>query len=224
MARRLFISNLNYLTTKETLEKIFSRYGDTRSVSIAEGKGFGFVEFASEEQAKKAMHALNGTCVDGRTIRVDYARDNRPRGKKRMAKPSDEQLLTRARPGEQVEGEVLKLSLALKLAPTEAQQSSLERYFDNFASAVRWMLEKIPASKEPDNEFASHIRERKKQVIGKCPVCGREKKKDKRSRTGESPVYLKWKLKGNANFVCSSKCVLAECAGLLENENKEKGF
>ena len=74
MAKRLYVGNLNYRTTEDTLGDIFSEYGDVVEVTIIEGKGFGFVEFESEEDAKEAIENLNGEEVDGRRIRVDVAR------------------------------------------------------------------------------------------------------------------------------------------------------
>ncbi|MDE0022571.1 MAG: RNA-binding protein [Candidatus Poribacteria bacterium] len=74
MAKRLYVGNLNYRTTEDTLGDIFSEFGDVVEVTIIEGKGFGFVEFESEEDAKEAIENLNGEEVDGRRIRVDVAR------------------------------------------------------------------------------------------------------------------------------------------------------
>jgi len=74
---KLYIGNLNYQTDQRTLEQAFSEYGDVIEVTIIEGRGFGFVEMDSNESAQSAMDALNGTEIDGRSIRVDEARPKR---------------------------------------------------------------------------------------------------------------------------------------------------
>ena len=80
MANRLYVGNLNYRTTEDTLGNIFAEYGDVVEVTIIEGKGFGFVEFESEDDAKEAIENLNGEEVDGRRIRVDVAKSRPQRG------------------------------------------------------------------------------------------------------------------------------------------------
>ncbi len=74
---RLYVGNLNYDTSEETLRKVFSQYGEVVSVNIIGRKGFGFVEMADSDSAEKAKNSLNQTELDGRTIRVDEARPRR---------------------------------------------------------------------------------------------------------------------------------------------------
>ncbi|TAJ45433.1 RNA recognition motif domain-containing protein [Methanofollis fontis] len=76
---RLYVGNLNYATTEEQLGELFASYGDVTSVRVLERKGFGFVEFATVEEAEKAMAALNETEFMGRTLRIDEARPPKPR-------------------------------------------------------------------------------------------------------------------------------------------------
>jgi RNA recognition motif-containing protein len=82
---RLYVGNLFYGTTKETLEKVFSEHGEVVAVNIitdrqtGRPKGFAFVEMGSPEAAESAKGALNGTDLDGRTINVDNAREQEPR-------------------------------------------------------------------------------------------------------------------------------------------------
>jgi RNA recognition motif-containing protein len=80
---KLYVGNLNYAVTNEQLEELFEAYGDVRSVNIIEGKGFGFVELSSSEEAEKAKEALNGSEFEGRTLKVDEARPRRDRGDRR---------------------------------------------------------------------------------------------------------------------------------------------
>ncbi len=76
---KLYVGNLSYSVTKEELEELFGDYGEVKNVNIVEGRGFGFVEMASSEEAEKAMNGLNGTDFKGRTMRVDEARPRRER-------------------------------------------------------------------------------------------------------------------------------------------------
>jgi len=78
---RLYVGNMAYGTSKETLEKAFAEFGEVVSVSIitdrqtGRPKGFAFVEFSSPEEAEAAKEALNGAELDGRALNVDNARE-----------------------------------------------------------------------------------------------------------------------------------------------------
>ncbi|OPX23425.1 MAG: RNA-binding protein [Planctomycetales bacterium 4484_113] len=74
---KLYVGNLNYDTTEDALREAFTPHGTVVSVTIIGRKGFGFVEMDSTEAAQKAKDALDGTVLDGRTIRVDAARPRR---------------------------------------------------------------------------------------------------------------------------------------------------
>ena len=80
MSTRLFIGKLSYSTTDAQLEEHFATIGKIISAKViidrysGQGKGFGFVEMATEEEAKKAMDQLNNSTLDGRTIVVSEAR------------------------------------------------------------------------------------------------------------------------------------------------------
>jgi cold-inducible RNA-binding protein len=82
---RLYVGNLSYGTTKETLEKAFGAHGEVVSVNIitdrqtGRPKGFAFVEMSTPEEGDAAKLALNGTDVDGRAINVDNAREQEQR-------------------------------------------------------------------------------------------------------------------------------------------------
>ena len=84
MAKKIYVGNMNYDTTEETLRQLFSAHGEVASVSVVtdrytgRAKGFGFVEMATDEAARAAITALNGREVDGRQLRVNEAHD-RPR-------------------------------------------------------------------------------------------------------------------------------------------------
>ncbi|XP_037672907.1 probable RNA-binding protein 19 [Choloepus didactylus] len=75
----LFIKNLNFDTTEETLKEVFSKVGMVKSCSVSKKKnkagallsmGFGFVEYKKPEQAQKALKQLQGHVVDGHKLEV----------------------------------------------------------------------------------------------------------------------------------------------------------
>ena len=76
---KLYVGNLGYSVASSELETLFSSHGEVRQVNIIEGKGFGFVEMSSVEQAEKAKEALDGREFQGRTLKVDEARPPRSR-------------------------------------------------------------------------------------------------------------------------------------------------
>ncbi len=80
MAKRLYVGNLNYQTTDAGLREVFSECGEVSDVTVIDGKGFGFIEFAEDASADKAIETLNGVELDGREIRVDVANPRPERG------------------------------------------------------------------------------------------------------------------------------------------------
>lgn len=83
---KLYVGNLKYSVTDEQLKKLFSEHGEVKSANVIKGKGFGFVEMGSSEEATRAREALNGKEFEGRTLRIAEAlpprterRDNRGR-------------------------------------------------------------------------------------------------------------------------------------------------
>ncbi len=78
MGQRLYVGNLSYSTNEDSLRELFSQYGEVESVTVmsdretGRSRGFGFVEMAD---ASSAMEALNGAEFEGRTLRVDLARE-----------------------------------------------------------------------------------------------------------------------------------------------------
>ncbi len=77
---KLYVGNLNYKTTEETLKALFAQYGEVTTVNILQGRGFGFVEMSTTESAADAKGKLNGTEFEGRRIIVN---DARPRPERR---------------------------------------------------------------------------------------------------------------------------------------------
>jgi len=85
MNKKLYVGNLSYDTTESGLRSLFGEVGAiTDAVVIQDrqtghSRGFGFVEMASEEEAKSAIEQLNGKDLDGRTIKVAEANPPRER-------------------------------------------------------------------------------------------------------------------------------------------------
>ena len=89
MGRKLYVGNLPYSVSEDSLRQAFSACGDVDSVNLiidrdtGQSKGFGFVEMSSDSEAQKAIQDLNGTSLEGRDIKVNEAkpkRDNRGGG------------------------------------------------------------------------------------------------------------------------------------------------
>jgi RNA recognition motif-containing protein len=72
--KRLFVGNLAYSVKEEELWGLFSRYGEVTSVKIIEGKGYGFVEMDSYDDARKVRNTLNETEFQGRNLLIDDVR------------------------------------------------------------------------------------------------------------------------------------------------------
>ena len=85
MAKKLYVGGLPYSTTDQELREAFAQAGDVSSVAIimdkmsGRSKGFGFVEFANDDDAVKAIDLWNGKDFGGRTLTVNEARPMEPR-------------------------------------------------------------------------------------------------------------------------------------------------
>ncbi len=85
MNKKLYVGSLPYSITEDELRELFSSYGAIESVRIitdkftGQSKGFGFVEMANGEDAKKAIDGINGKQIGGRTLIVNDARPEQKR-------------------------------------------------------------------------------------------------------------------------------------------------
>ena len=85
MAKNLFVGSLPWSVNDEQLAQIFAEAGSVDSARViterdtGRSKGFGFVEMATEEEAKKAIDTLNGKEIEGRAITVNEARPREER-------------------------------------------------------------------------------------------------------------------------------------------------
>jgi cold-inducible RNA-binding protein len=84
--KNIFVGNLDFNTSEDELRQMFGAYGQVDRVSImtdretGRSRGFGFVEMANAEDGEKAIAALNGTQLGGRTLNVNEARPKVERG------------------------------------------------------------------------------------------------------------------------------------------------
>jgi RNA recognition motif-containing protein len=102
MSNKIYVGGLPFSVTDGQLEKIFEAHGTVESARVisdkftGQSRGFGFVEMGSGSEAQNAIHALNGTQLEGRTLTVNEAkpmagrdsrgaggRDNRNSGRNR---------------------------------------------------------------------------------------------------------------------------------------------
>jgi RNA recognition motif-containing protein len=83
--RKIYVGNIPFNATEQDLRDLFSEYGEIESLKIMkdkfteESKGFGFIEMVSEEDAKKAIAALNGKDFKGKSLTVAEARPQQKR-------------------------------------------------------------------------------------------------------------------------------------------------
>jgi RNA recognition motif-containing protein len=80
MKNKLFVGNISWDATDDSLKELFSQVGTVLEAKIitdkfsGRSKGFGFVTMETEEEAAAAVEQLNGKELDGRAINVDFAR------------------------------------------------------------------------------------------------------------------------------------------------------
>ena len=83
--KKLYVGNLSYGATEDTIRSLFENYGVVESVNLitdrdtGRSKGFGFVEMTNDAEAQRAIGALNGKEVDGRALTVNEARPKEER-------------------------------------------------------------------------------------------------------------------------------------------------
>jgi RNA recognition motif-containing protein len=84
--KNLFVGNMSFSTTESDLRSIFEPFGEISQVNVitdrdtGRARGFAFVEMTNDEEAAKAIEALNGKELDGRALNVNEARPKAERG------------------------------------------------------------------------------------------------------------------------------------------------
>jgi len=85
MNTKLFVGNISFNTTENDLQDAFSAHGTVTEANLmvdrmsGRPRGFGFVTMATEEEAQKAIQAMNGASLDGRNLTVNLARPREER-------------------------------------------------------------------------------------------------------------------------------------------------
>ena len=85
MGKKLYVGNLSYSMSDESLSDLFSQFGAVESAKVimdresGRSKGFAFVEMSSSEEAQTAIDKLNGTEQGGRSLNVSEAKPMAPR-------------------------------------------------------------------------------------------------------------------------------------------------
>jgi len=85
MGNKLYVGNLPFSATDESLREMFGQAGQVESARIitdrdtGRSKGFGFVEMSTQQEATAAISKFNGTELDGRSLTVNEARPMTPR-------------------------------------------------------------------------------------------------------------------------------------------------
>ena len=78
--KNIFVGNLSFGATEDSLRALFEAHGTVSRVNIVtdrdsgQPRGFGFVEMANDAEGERAIAALNGTDLDGRTLSINEAR------------------------------------------------------------------------------------------------------------------------------------------------------
>jgi RNA recognition motif-containing protein len=100
MSKKIYVGNLPFSVTLERLKEIFAPYGDIEDAIVMANKftgksrGFGFVTFANEADADKALAEMNNKNIEGRELKVKEARplEERPREEPRAEEKPKEEL------------------------------------------------------------------------------------------------------------------------------------
>lgn len=83
--KNVYVGNLSFQTTEQDLEAAFAVYGHVENVNIirdrdtGQSRGFAFVEMSVDREAENATRGLNGTELDGRSLKVIEARPREER-------------------------------------------------------------------------------------------------------------------------------------------------
>ena len=86
MNKRLYVGNLSFDSTSDSIRTAFAEHGEVTDVHLVtdrdsgRSRGFGFVTMGTEAEVATAMEKLNGQELDGRALRIDEAQERRPRG------------------------------------------------------------------------------------------------------------------------------------------------
>ena len=85
MSKKLFVGGISWDSSEDSLREAFGQFGEVTEATIVvdrqtgRSRGFGFVTFSEDAAADTARQQLDGSTLDGRTIKVDEAKERAPR-------------------------------------------------------------------------------------------------------------------------------------------------
>jgi RNA recognition motif-containing protein len=91
MSKNIYVGNLPFRTTEDSVRDLFARYGEVQSVKLisdretGKPRGFGFVEMDDDAAAAEAIKSLDGADFEGRNLKVNEAKPREPRPPRRQA-------------------------------------------------------------------------------------------------------------------------------------------
>lgn len=86
MGNRLYVGNLSFNSSSDTVRQAFSAFGEVTDVHLVsdretgQPRGFGFVTMGTSEAAQTAIREMNGAVLDGRALKVNEAEERQNRG------------------------------------------------------------------------------------------------------------------------------------------------
>jgi RNA recognition motif-containing protein len=107
MNTKLYVGNLSYSTTEDTLRTLFSQAGTVASVELIKdrdtgaSKGFAFVEMGNQSESEGAIKTLNGYLLDNRSIKVNVAKPREERPQRGWYEDSSSRGFKNQKPGTQ---------------------------------------------------------------------------------------------------------------------------
>ncbi len=179
---RLIVRNLAFKTKAEDLRKAFESFGELLDcvVPVKDGKtkGFGFVEFGSAAEAKKAMEKVNGTEINGRMVAVDICLPKNSFVQKLQAEEKEEKEEEEEMDGEQdgdSDGEDEKDEEDEEEEEQEADDGKDEEDEDEAEEKPAVDLEKIREAERGRNVFVQNLpfEATRRDVIEAFKECGR---------------------------------------------------
>lgn len=133
MNKRLYVGNLDYGVTNETLAEYFAQAGKVENAEVisyeasGRSKGFGFVEMATEEEAQAAIKKFDGVEHEGRTLSVEPAQPKKDREETENvaeSKTSEEAVLEEDDSGPETEEVEAETETEAEVEPEEAKEDS----------------------------------------------------------------------------------------------------
>lgn len=76
----IYVSNLSWGTSSESLQNLFAQFGEVSSANVitdretGRSRGFGFVEMSDDGEGQKAIDRINGSEFEGKVLTVNMAR------------------------------------------------------------------------------------------------------------------------------------------------------